>query len=149
MHAVARRSEMSDPDDAYLGAQARAYLESGSAVVTLVELAGEPHPIAAALVYDDGTRRYYAHAAADDAHRRLSPGVVLVSNIIERAAAAGRQEFDLYGVVPPEVTDHAWSGFSKFKRAFGGYQVDYSGTWEIGVRPLRYAAYRLARRLRG
>ena len=60
-----------------------------------------------------------------------------------------RFEFDLYGVVPPEVRDHAWSGFSDFKRSFGGRQLDYSGTWELPVKRLSYALYRLARGVAG
>jgi hypothetical protein len=133
----------------YLRAQARALVPAGDAKIFLVDLAGEDEPVAAALVYDDAERRYYGHAAASTAHRALSPGVILVTAMMQGAHEAGLAEFDLYGVVPPEVRDHAWSGFSDFKRSFGGRQVDYSGTWELPVRPLSYAVYRAARRFAG
>lgn len=149
LREVSDRTGMHAHADDYLTLQAQTLVPTGDASIYLVELAGETEPIAASLIYDDSERRYYGHAAADTAHRNLSPGVILVTQMMEDAHAAGLPEFDLYGVVPPGVTDHAWSGFSDFKRSFGGYQVDYSGTWELPVRPLSYAIYRLARRLLG
>ena len=133
----------------YLRAQAKELVPPGDAKIYLVGLEGEADPVAAAMVYDDAERRYYGHAAASTAQRALSPGVILVTSMMREAHEAGLGEFDLYGVVPPEVRDHAWSGFSDFKRSFGGRQVDYSGTWELPVRPLSYAVYRAARRFAG
>lgn len=144
---VADRTGMHGHSPEYLRATARALVPTGAASVYLVEFDGAV--IAASLVFDDADCRYYAHAAADTAHRRLAPGTILVSRMIEDAAAAGQREFDLYGVVPPEVKDHAWSGFSEFKRSFGGVQVDYAGTWELPVRRLSYALYSRARRILG
>ncbi|MBK0419340.1 peptidoglycan bridge formation glycyltransferase FemA/FemB family protein [Leucobacter sp. CSA1] len=149
LREVSDRTGMHAHADAYLRTQAQTLVPGGDARIYLVELDGEELPIAASLVYDDEERRYYGHAAASTAHRNLSPGVILVTSMMQEAHEAGLGEFDLYGVVPPEVTDHAWSGFSDFKRSFGGRQVDYSGTWELGVRPLSYAVYSLARRFVG
>lgn len=144
---VTDRTGMHAHSSDYLRLQARTLVPSGEAKIYLVDLEGEGSPVAAALIYDDAERRYYGHAAADTAHRRLSPGGILVSTMIEHAHQKGLGEFDLYGVVPPEVKDHAWSGFSDFKRSFGGIQIDFSGTWELPVKPLSYAVYTLARRL--
>lgn len=133
----------------YLRAQAQTLVPGGDARIFLVELEGADLPVAAAMVYDDAERRYYGHAAAATSHRALSPGVILVTSMMRDAHERGLAEFDLYGVVPPEVKDHAWSGFSDFKRSFGGRQVDFSGTWELPVKPLSYAVYRAARRFAG
>lgn len=149
LREVSDRTGMHAHADDYLRQQARTLVGSGDATIYLVDLEGEDLPIAASLVFDDAERRYYAHAAADTAHRRLSPGVVLVTTMMQEAQEAGRPEFDLYGVVPPEITDHAWSGFSDFKRSFGGEQIDFSGAWELPVRPLSYAVYNVARRFVG
>lgn len=146
---VSARTGMHAHQSEYLRTQARTFLPAGDGSVYLVDLEGAPEPVAAALVFDDPQRRIYAHAAADTAHRRLSPGTILVTTMIEDAHAAGQREFDLYGVVPPEVRDHPWSGFSDFKRSFGGQQVPLSGTWEMAVRPISYGVYRLARRVLG
>lgn len=143
---VSDRTGMHAHSGDYLRTQAKTLVPGGDARIYLVDLEGRAEPVAAAMVYDDAERRYYGHAAADTAHRALSPGVILVTSMMQDAHEAGLREFDLYGVVPPEVRDHAWSGFSDFKRSFGGRQVDFSGTWELPVKPVSYALYRLARR---
>lgn len=139
LDVVAERTGMHGHDSDYLRANARALIPLGAASIYLAEFKGEV--IASALVFDDENRRYYAHAAADTEHRSLGAGSVLVSTMIEDAHAAGLKEFDLYGVVPPDVKDHAWSGFSDFKRSFGGHQVDYAGTWELPIKRLHYVVY--------
>lgn len=144
---VAERTGMDGHDHDYLRATAQSLLPQQAGAMYLVEFEGDV--IAASLIFDDETCRYYAHAAADTAHRKLHPGPILVSQMIEDAVADGKQWFDLYGVVPPEVKDHAWSGFSEFKRSFGGVQVDYAGTWELPLKRMGYRFYQLAHRVLG
>lgn len=147
--SVADRTGMHGHAPDYLRATARALVPRGSASIYLVDAEASEQPIAASLIFDDAECRYYAHAAASTEHRKLHPGPILVSQMIQDACEAGIAEFDLYGVVPPEVTDHEWSGFSDFKRSFGGTQVDYAGTWELPVKKLSYAVYAFARKLLG
>lgn len=105
-------------------------------------------PIAAALVYDDTTTRYYAHAAADDAYRKLSAGTALVGQMILDAKDKGLSRFDLYGIAPDDFPSHPWAGFSKFKRSFGGTPLTYLGAWDLPIKPVRYWIYRLYQSLR-
>ena len=144
---VAERTGMDGHDHDYLRATAHSLIPQGAAAMYLTEFEGTV--IAASLIFDDAECRYYAHAAADTKHRKLHPGPILVSQMIEDAVASGTKEFDLYGVVPPEVRDHAWSGFSDFKRSFGGRQVDYAGTWELPLKRLGYWVYQMAHRVLG
>lgn len=142
---VSDRTGMHAHDADYLRANARALIPLGAASMYLARFDGEV--IAAALIFDDAERRYYAHAAANTAHRNLAAGSVLVTQMIEDAHTKGLAQFDLYGVVPPEVTDHAWSGFSNFKRSFGGEQVDFAGTWELPLKPLQYGLTNIVKQL--
>lgn len=144
---VAERTGMDGHDHEYLRATAHSLIPQNAAAMYLVEFEGAV--IAASLIFDDEECRYYAHAAADTEHRKLQPGPILVSQMIEDAVGDGKKEFDLYGVVPPEVTDHAWSGFSDFKRSFGGRQITYAGTWELPLKPLGYWIYQMAHRVLG
>lgn len=141
---VTDRTGMDGHDHDYLRANAASLIPQGAAAIYLAEYEGEV--IATSFIFEDEQCRYYAHAAADTEHRKLHPGPVLVSQMIEDAAAEGKKFFDLYGVVPPEVTDHPWSGFSNFKRSFGGEQHDYAGTWELPLKPLTYGVYTLVHR---
>lgn len=106
-----------------------------------------PIPVAAALVYDyDGTR-YYAHAAADDAYRKLMPGAILLVQMILDAKAQGAHTFDFWGITTSDDPHHPWYGFTKFKKSFGGHQVDHSGTWDLPINKFRYRLYLFLRRL--
>lgn len=150
LHGVADRNNMNPQSDEYLRTQAGTLLPSGDALLYVAEIVQDDTvtPVAASLIFDDGHIRYYAHAAADFEHRKLSPGTVLVSQMMEDAAAAGREEFDLMGVVGEDAPkDHPWFGFSEFKRSFGGYQHDYLGTWEIPVSKPKFALYRAVRKV--
>lgn len=146
LKGVAHRNHITPHSDAYFAAQASTLMPLGAA--TLFYVSYENSPIAAALVYDSETTRYYAHAAADDAYRKLSAGTALVGHMILDAKRSGLGYFDLYGIAPADDSDHPWSGFTKFKQSFGGHPVDYVGAWDYPIRKLPYAFYRTYQSMR-
>ena len=101
--------------------------------------------IAAALVYDDDDTRYYAHAAADYSHRKLSAGTSLLVQIILDAKKNGQTRFDFWGITPSNDPKHPWYGFTKFKQSFGGEILNYSGTYDLPIKKLNYVTYSLLR----
>lgn len=104
-------------------------------------------PIAAALIYDyDGTR-YYAHAAADAEYRKIVPGTIVLIQMILDAKNNGATVFDFWGMTPSTDPHHPWYGFTQYKKSFGGYQIDYSGTWDLPIDKAKYQAYKIARKL--
>lgn len=120
-------------------------LKSGFATLYIAEF--EHKPIAAALVYDHSGTRFYAHAAADYEHRKLSAGATLVIQMILDAKSSGATAFDFWGITPSDDPHHPWYGFTKFKKSFGGHAVDYAGTWDLPLQPLRYKLYQFIRLL--
>ena len=137
---VAGRNHITVHSDQYFRTQAETLFPLGAATLYIAELEGTP--IAAALVYDSSDTRTYAHAAADDAHRKLSAGTALVGQMILDAKDAGLKEFDLYGIAPSDDPAHPWAGFTRFKKSFGGREVTYPGAWDLPLRPLAYWLYR-------
>jgi len=134
-------------------------LKSGFATLYIVDLiADSPKnakteasaattPIAAALVYDYDHTRYYAHAAADFEHRKLEAGAIILLQSILDAKADGKQIYDFWGITTSTDPHHPWYGFTKFKKSFGGHQVDYAGTYDLILKPFRYTCYSLLRKL--
>lgn len=143
LHLTAARSGFKPQSDDYLRQVARSLMPAGAATLFIAELEGEP--IAAALAYDSADTRTYAHAALDDAHRRLSAGIPLLVTLMADAKDKGLLHVDLWGVAPADQPAHKWAGFTAFKKSFGGREVSYPGTWDLPVRKLRYGAYQLAR----
>lgn len=143
---VASRNHIHTHTRSYFKAQAETLFPLGAACLYLARY--DSQVIATALVFDDSETRYYAHAAADDAYRKLSAGTALVGQMILDAQANGQKYFDLYGIAPQNTPSHPWQGFTKFKQSFGGTAVDYSGSWDLPLKPLPYYGYRFYQKLR-
>lgn len=147
---VAQRNHITTHPSAYYQKQAEALFPSKTATLYYATLGNVP--IAAALIVDSDSTRYYTHAAADDVYRKLSAGTALVGQMILDAKDKGLAEFDLYGIAPSDSPSHPWAGFTKFKQSFGGSPVAFQGAWDLPLISLKYRAYRLyqfvSRRLR-
>lgn len=144
LHLTAARNGFKPQSDDYLTAVARSLMPAGAATLFIAELEGEP--IAATLAYDSSDTRIYAHAALDDAHRKLSAGIPLLVTLMADAKDKGLKYVDLWGVAPADQPDHKWAGFTAFKKSFGGREAAYPGTWDLPVRTVRYGGYQLARK---
>ncbi|HET9411468.1 MAG TPA: peptidoglycan bridge formation glycyltransferase FemA/FemB family protein [Candidatus Saccharimonadales bacterium] len=143
MRQVAGRNNIVQHSDHYYKTMARVLLTRGAGKIYLAEHNGKP--VASALCFDSPTTRYYAHAAALFEARKLHPGTPLLAEMIFDAKVDGQQTFDFVGVAPADAPQsHPWTGLTKFKQSFGGDYKQYVGTWELPVKPLRYAAYRAA-----
>ena len=140
-----QRTSMSLLPDSYYRAILDELMPTNDAVLYVAT--AQERAVAAAVGLDFGSTRYYVYAGTDPAARGLSPSAPLVWQMILDARASGKRWFDFWGVSPPGATDH-WSGFSQFKRSFGGELAEHGGTWDLPVRPLAYSAWRVARTLR-
>lgn len=119
-------------------------------IVTMYIAEVDSMPIASALFYDWGGTRYYAHAGAyQEQNRRVKASVSLVWQAILDAKEKGLKNFDLWGIAPSGDSTHHLAALSRFKTAFGGSQINYLGTWDIPLKPAKYAAYAAYRKLRG
>ncbi len=136
---VGERNKFTPQGETHLKKQ----LAAGFATLYLAEFEGKV--VAASLVYDYDGVRYAVHAGADDDYRKLAGGTVLsVQEMIDARAAGGRR-FDFWGMTPSEDKNHPWYGFTQYKKTFGGYEVDYLGTWDLPVKKLKYKVYEAMR----
>ena len=111
------------------------------------EKVDEPKIIAASLFFDyDGTR-YYMQSASDYTYRKLPATVALLTTAIFDAKEKGLERFDFWGIAPDGAPkDHPWAGFTEFKKSFGGFPVEYCGTYDIVLNKSKYKLYNLARK---
>ncbi len=125
-------------------------LKSGFATLYVAELTDEsnpiPVPIAAALIYDYEDTRYYMHAATDFEHRNLMAGTIILIQMILDAKADGKRFYDFWGITTSEDKNHPWYGFTQYKKSFGGFEVDYSGTWDFPLNKRKYSLYKKVRK---
>lgn len=145
---TAKNSKVRFFDQKYYESIWKTLIMSNHASFYIAKTATEP--IAAAIFYDWGHTRYYAHAAAyQRLNRQLGASAPLVWQAMIDAKTAGAKLFDLWGVAPEGASNHPWAGITTFKNSFGGEIVSYIGTWDIPINKPKYNLYSLYRKLRG
>ena len=87
-------------------------------------------------------------SAADSAYKKLPGTVALLSTSIFDANDAGLTSFDFWGIAPDNSPkDHPWAGFTAFKKSFGGFEKNYSGTLDLPLNRPKYLLYKMLRKL--
>lgn len=61
--------------------------------------------------------------------REKSPHVFLVFETMKRAKKLGKKFYNFEGIQDARFPLKNWEGFSEFKRRFGGYEVEYPGSF--------------------
>lgn len=120
-------------------------IKSGFATLYIAEYNNEP--LAVSLIYDDPETRFYAHAATSEKERKLAAGTVLLVQMILDAKNRGAKTFDFWGITTSDNKSHPWYGFTQYKKSFGGYQVNYAGTWDYPLNHPKYTLYTILRKL--
>jgi lipid II:glycine glycyltransferase (peptidoglycan interpeptide bridge formation enzyme) len=89
-------------------------------------------PLATVLVARHAGRAYSLFAGRSGARRELMGNDLAWWSAISSAAEAGCDDFDLWGVPPPNAgPGHPWHGLGFFKSEFGGEEIGYAGAWEL------------------
>lgn len=109
-------------------------------------------PLAAGLFSFFGDRAVYLHGASADSRRELMAPYLLQWQAIKIAKLAGYQIFDFWGITPAKRKIKAnekvnkWQGITRFKKGFGGREVNFVGAWDWVYNKLWYKFYRLGKR---
>jgi lipid II:glycine glycyltransferase (peptidoglycan interpeptide bridge formation enzyme) len=134
---------------AFLQELASGLAPSGGWFLTLARL--DDRPIAGAVALRVGDRAIYAYGASlrEPALKHANGAYAALAATMRELADDGVRTLDLWGVVEPgdETADASWSGFSAFKRQFGGEPVRHPGTWDLVVSPVWHRIRDLRERL--
>ena len=105
--------------------------------------------IAAILVFDDSTTRYYMQAASDKDYAKLNAnGIITIQSRMD-ASKNGLKNYDFWGIAPDNApADHPWAGFTSFKKSFHGEEIHYSGTYDLPFDHFRYFLYKFLRKFK-
>jgi len=144
-HKLAKIKKIGTFSEKYLKTE----LEQDFATLYLVHY--ENKIIAASLFFDYVDTRFYMQSAADSNYKKLPGTVALLTTALFDAKEKGLKKFDFWGIAPVDASGnvpkgHPWAGFTAFKKSFGGYEVDYCGTFDLIFKPVEYRLYQLARR---
>ncbi|MCK5413500.1 MAG: peptidoglycan bridge formation glycyltransferase FemA/FemB family protein [Candidatus Pacebacteria bacterium] len=79
--------------------------------------------ISSAIVVFYGKQAFYHHGASSSEYMKVPSSYLSLWEAIKEAKARGKEMFNFYGIVENKPK-HPWSGLSKFKKGFGGYQKE-------------------------
>lgn len=99
-------------------------------------------PLAAAIIGYFGDTATYLHGASSQEYRNLMAPYFLHWEIIKEAKKLGYKFYDLGG-----IDEIKWPGVTRFKKGFGGFEINYPGTFDLPINKLWYRIYNLARKI--
>jgi lipid II:glycine glycyltransferase (peptidoglycan interpeptide bridge formation enzyme) len=102
--------------------------------------------LACGLIAFFGHTATYLHGGSSDKLKNFMAPYLLHWEAIVLAKHAGYFNYDFGGITTDP--NHAWSGISRFKMGFGGFEVRYPGTFDLVLSPLWYNVYKSGRKLR-
>ena len=77
--------------------------------------------ISSAIVVFYGKQAFYHHGASSSAYMKVPSSYLNLWQAIKEAKARDIETFNFYGIID-DKPNHPWSGLSRFKKGFGGYQ---------------------------
>lgn len=95
-------------------------------------------PVASAIVMFYKNTATYLHGASSYEHRSLMAPYLLHWDIMQDAQKQGEKFYDFWG-----IDEEKWPGVTRFKRGFGGKEVQYIGSYDLPTQKIWYMVYRL------
>lgn len=105
--------------------------------------------LAANIMIDFDDTRTYLHGASSNTKRNLMAPYLLHWELMKDAKRKSLQFYDWWGVAPIGAgASHPWNGISRFKRGFGGKEIEYLGTYDLVLNQYKYSLYRFIKLIR-
>jgi len=105
-------------------------------------------PLASAIIIQYGEASLYLYGGSSDEERNLMAPYLLHWEIIKSAKTEGLKEYNFLGIAPDDNQNHPWAGITRFKKQFGGEQVNIEGSYDLPVKPLEYKVFKIAEQIR-
>lgn len=144
---TASRDKFISRSDAYIKRTVQTLRDVGMSRIRIAEYNNEPLAMSIEISFGDTVT--YLYGASGSQHRNVMAPYALHWHAIQQAKKDGFRFYDLYGVNPANKESFyykkTWEGITRFKKGWGGTQIDYIGTWECPVQPFFYAGIRLMR----
>lgn len=115
--------------------------------VRLAVVSFEGRALAASMTVWYGGVVTYLHGASANQERQLMPTYFLHWQTIVEAKKLGFKYYDWWGINTDQHHQSDWQGITRFKKGFGGTELDYLGTFDYPYHKFWYLIYRLARRI--
>lgn len=114
--------------------------------ILLAEYQGKP--LAAMLLTVFGDTAIYLHGGSSSVLKEAMAPYLLHWEAIKLVKNQGVRYYDFGGVASGNDPNHSWSGISRFKKGFGGFEYITPGSYDMVFSPVWYNVYKNARNFR-
>lgn len=97
------------------------FSKEGQAMLFLGKYEGEI--LAAAIILFTGTQGIYHHGAS--LSNKVPASYLIQWEAIKEARKRGMNQYNFWGIAPPDIEHHPWNGITLFKKGFGGQEQHY------------------------
>lgn len=111
--------------------------------------------IAANLTLSFGDMSTYLHGASSSEFRNVMPAYLLQWEAVKEAKRRGYRYYDFWGINKLSADQRSdndykpdWEGITRFKKRFGGQEMNYPGTYELPLNTAMYGLYRMYKKLK-
>lgn len=95
-----------------------------------------------------GKTFYYPYGGTADTHRDSMFGTLLMWEAVKLGKRLGCQVFDMWGAAASDDPADPWSGFTRFKKGFGGQLVEFEDTYDLVLNKPLYSLLTLGNKIR-
>ena len=85
----------------------------------------------------------YVHGGSSNQYRNVMAPYLLQWEAIKQAKEKGVDYYDLNG-----IDEKMWPGVTRFKKGFGGEEINYPGTFDLVFNKNKYQLYKILRKIR-
>ena len=108
----------------------------------------EKTALASAIIVYSGKKAIYMFGSSSDEYKNMMAPYKLHWEIIKEAKEAGFETYDFFGIAPDDDPGHPWAGVTRFKKQFGGEQVNVFGSYDYIFSPTKYKLFKIAEKIR-
>ncbi|MCL5410758.1 MAG: peptidoglycan bridge formation glycyltransferase FemA/FemB family protein [Patescibacteria group bacterium] len=109
---------------------------------------GKDAPLAAAIVIFYNKEALYLYGGSSDEYKNLMAPYLLHWKIMLDAKKRDVERYDFLGIAPTGDQSHPWAGITRFKKQFGGEQLDIAGSYDMIFKPIEYQMFKMAEKIR-
>ncbi len=133
---TAKRQNFIPPSEKELLAEREAFSPSNIKLYKVTDDENKPIAYGLILIYDKEAE--YFEAASTELNRKLPGAYALLWKAIKDLKSMGVARFNLWGIAPPGVEHHRYSGVTTFKTGFGGEVIELIPAKDIILNKLKY-----------
>ncbi len=124
------------------------HLKKKIAHILIAHYNGEP--LAAYELFYFNKRFYYPYGGSSIKYREVMASNLLMWEAIKLGKKLGAAEFDMWGSLPPHSDSNksSWGGFTRFKEGYSTHYRQFTGSYDLVVKPTLYKIYSLAHKIR-